>query len=164
MVTLDDRWTAELVLVGDEAVGADAEVGGGGQATVVDRIGLGVHQKRMADTRGCTKMSKVLMSSNKYTHVVGLPHCTGWQTCGRGRRRMGRQSRTRHSRRCGTSAGTARTSLRPPTDTDAITLAICHGTRVDGGPRGGRTTVLALAQSTRREGRRVRLTLVGLGR
>jgi hypothetical protein len=39
---------AELVL-GDEVVGADAERGGG-QAMVVDRIGLGVHQTRIADT------------------------------------------------------------------------------------------------------------------
>lgn len=39
---------AELVL-GDEAVGADAEVGGG-QAMVVDKIGLGVHQIRIADS------------------------------------------------------------------------------------------------------------------
>ena len=74
------------------------------------------------------------------------------------------QSRTRHSRRRGTSTGTARTSLRPPTDTDAIILAICHGTRVDRGPRSGRITVLALAESTRRERRRVWLTLTALGR
>jgi hypothetical protein len=68
LVTLVDLWTAELVLMGDEAVGADAEGGGGGQAIVVDRIGLGVHQKRMAGTRGSTDhtdVSKVLMSSIK---------------------------------------------------------------------------------------------------
>jgi hypothetical protein len=142
---------AELVL-GDEAVGADAE-GGGGQAMVVNRIGLGVHQKRIVDTRECTHqtyMSKELTSSNKWsnTHVVRMPHGGRWGTSGRGtRRRMGMrcQSRTRHSRRRGTSTGTARTSLRPPTDIDAIILAICYGTRVDGGPRGGRITVLALA-------------------
>jgi hypothetical protein len=42
--------SAALVLGDDEAVGADAEVGGGGQAIVVDRIGLGVHQERIAGT------------------------------------------------------------------------------------------------------------------
>jgi hypothetical protein len=47
LVTLADLQMAELVL-GDEVVGADAE-GGGGQA-MVDRIGLGVHQTRIADT------------------------------------------------------------------------------------------------------------------
>ena len=40
-VTLADLWMAELVL-GDEAVGADA-AGGGDQSMAVDRIGLGVH-------------------------------------------------------------------------------------------------------------------------
>jgi hypothetical protein len=44
--------SAELVLGDDEAVGADAVVEGGGQAIVVDRIGLGVHQKRIAGTTG----------------------------------------------------------------------------------------------------------------
>jgi hypothetical protein len=61
LVTLVELRTPELVLGGDEVVGADvdvdvdadadAEVGMGGQAIVVDRIGLGVHQKRMAGTR-----------------------------------------------------------------------------------------------------------------
>lgn len=51
LVTLADLQMAELVL-GDEAVGVDAE-GGGDQAMVVSRIGLGVHQ-RIADTRECT--------------------------------------------------------------------------------------------------------------
>jgi len=50
---LADLWMAELVLMDDEVGGADAEVGDG-QAMVVDRIGLGVHQERIADTGGCT--------------------------------------------------------------------------------------------------------------
>jgi hypothetical protein len=48
---------------------------------VVDSIGLGVHQTRIADTRECTHqtdMSKELTSSNKWsnTHVVlmMMPH------------------------------------------------------------------------------------------
>jgi len=49
LVTLADRWRAELV-VGGEAVGADAE-GGGGQSMEVDRTGL--DQKRIADTTEC---------------------------------------------------------------------------------------------------------------
>ncbi len=46
---------AELVLGDGEAVGADAEVGGG-QATGVDSIDLGVHQERIVDTRGCRRI------------------------------------------------------------------------------------------------------------
>lgn len=78
LVTLVDLWTVVLVLGDDGAVGAGAEVVGGGQAIVVDKIGLGVHQKRMAGTKD-PHMSKVLMSSIKWshTHVVGLPHGRG---------------------------------------------------------------------------------------
>jgi uncharacterized membrane protein len=55
LVTLANLQMAEVVLE-DEAVGADAE-GEGGQAMVVDKIGLGVHQKRIvyAYTRECTQ-------------------------------------------------------------------------------------------------------------
>lgn len=81
LVTLADLQMAELVLE-DGAVGAGAE-GGGGQAIVVDRIGLGVHQKRIADTRECTHqtdMSKELTTSDEWskTHVVRLPHGRRW--------------------------------------------------------------------------------------
>jgi hypothetical protein len=81
LVTSAGLKMAELVL-GDEAVGADAEVGGG-QAMVVDRIDLGVHQIRIADTREGTHqtdMSKELTSSSKWsnTHVVRMPHGRRW--------------------------------------------------------------------------------------
>jgi hypothetical protein len=50
---------------------------------MVDKIGLGVHQTRIADTRECTHqtdMSKELTSSNKWsnTHVVRMPHGGRW--------------------------------------------------------------------------------------
>lgn len=60
LVTSADLQMAELVL-GDEAVAGDAE-GVGGQAMVVNRIGLVVHQRRIADTKEDTHptdMSKV---------------------------------------------------------------------------------------------------------
>jgi hypothetical protein len=82
LVTLADLQMAEVVLE-DEAVGADAEAGGG-QAMVVDRIGLGVHQKQIAYTRECTpdKHVKEITSSNEWskTHVVRMmPHGGRWR-------------------------------------------------------------------------------------
>jgi hypothetical protein len=97
--------------------------------------------------------------------VVTGPHglVGGRQTTRWARRRVGCQSWTRHSRRRGTSARTARTSLRPTTDTNTTILAICHGTRVHRRPRGcGRIAILTLAQRARGKRWRVRLTLAVL--
>ena len=58
-MTLVDQQMAEPDLGGDEvAAAADAEVAGGGRAIVIDRSGLGVHQKRRTgDTTSRISMS-----------------------------------------------------------------------------------------------------------
>ena len=130
-MTLVDRQMVVPDLRDDEAVAVGAGAEGGGQAIVVNRIGPG-HQKRRTgdDTTHRIRHVPVLTHQIKwsYTHVVrGGPHGSWRDPTRWARGRMRCQPRTRQ-RRGRTSTGTARTSLRPTTDTDTIGLAIYHGT------------------------------------
>ncbi len=148
-MTLVDRQMEVPDLRDDEAVAVGAGAEGGGQAIVVNRIGPRVHQKRRTgdDTTHRIRHVPVLTHQIKrsYTHAVSGPHGSGMDPTRWARGRMRCQPRTRQSRRGRTSTGTARTSLRPTTDTDAIGLAIYHGTRINRGPRSRRIAILALA-------------------
>ena len=82
------------------------------------------------------------------THVVTWPHgLEGRRTTRWARRHVGRQYWTRHSRRRGNGASTARTSLhRITSDTDTFFFAIFDGTKVNRRPGCRRFAILSLAE------------------